>query len=219
MTRLPDFKEGTFLRAEDLVALVEYVRRLSDEVNQHVSLLKADIEENVGDLKARTEEEVSRLRARTEEDARHLNSRIEEDVSRLKARTDEEVSRLKAGTEEELRRLKAQIEDLRKKYEDLRREEPLPELDFNPKVLLFREAQEQALYPWSVRYKSRQGTYFDVPGNECKVEIVESSDSSAIEVRGDVLVPLRIGLSQVKVDVSFPSQNQYFEIEVKRFAR
>jgi hypothetical protein len=91
-------------------------------------------------------------------------------------------------------------------------------LDFNPKVLLFKEAQEQALFPWSVRYKSIQGAYFEVPRHECKVGVADPGDASAIEIRGDVLIPLRIGRNKVKVDVSFPFKNQYLEIEVKRFA-
>jgi archaellum component FlaC len=208
MPELPDFKEGTFLKAEDLVALVEYVRLLKAEMEEQVSLLTTEIGKQVSLLRTEIEGQVGPIKAD-----------IKSQVGLLKAEINEQVSPLKAEIKEQVSLLKAEIEELRKKYEELnRRYEPLPELDFNPKVLLFKEAQEQALFPWSVRYKSIQGAYFEVPRHECKVGVADPGDASAIEIRGDVLIPLRIGRNKVKVDVSFPVQNQYFEIEVKRFA-
>jgi hypothetical protein len=218
MPELPDFKEGNFLRAEDLAALVEYVRLLRAEMEEQVSLLKTGIEEQVSLLKTGIEERVSLLRTEINEQVSPLKAEIKSQVSLLRTEIFEQVSPLKAEIETQVSLLKAEIDELRNKYEELNKYEALPELDFNPKVLLFKEAREQSLYPWSVRYKSSQGAYFDVPRQECKVGVADPSDVSAIEIRGDVLVPLRIGRNKVKVDVSFPSQNQYFEIEVKRFA-
>jgi hypothetical protein len=207
MPELPDFKEGTFLRAEDLIALVEYVRSLKTEMEEQISLLKTVMEKQISLLRTEIEGQISPLK-----------TEMVKQVSLVRTEIGGRVSPLKAEMKEQVSLLKAEIEELRKNYEDLKRIEFLPELDFNPKVLLFREAQEQNLYPWSVRYRSRQGAYFDVPSNECKVGVVDPGDASAIEIRGDVLLPLRIGRNRIKVDVSFPSHNQYFEIEVKRFA-